>query len=1069
MKYAWNRLALFASDVLITSSFTRLLTILRAVLWAKLDRLKWKPSNFPRYGMPVKRALSSWLLLFVFSVLHTSFAVETINTNAVLTAITTAAQYRRIGNSPGDGDAVYFNPPVFKWQYLEDITLQTDPSFYVSPRQFRFKLSTNGSFASPYWDIACSNNFYNFLPPITNADGTAWGGTCSWEVEYYTNGSTLVGTGPTHTFTLAPTATNWDRSSLADSNNIATKAAAHPHMWFGGATNNIAAMGAFVRGTPWQSPGSTWTSTTNNLIGWQGVSWWADSSLTNLPNNEVLGGVAGPFGVAFGYYMSGSNAMWDMPGACTTFDYFCTSFRQRGWDHTDPYSVDVGSEWCMGITYDWLYPFMTSLQRSNALYTLKSLATFCKSGDSWFYTSNTVFFDSAFFKGGSHERFCVPVGESITCATMSEDANMFEDFKLWMNYEIAIFDPDQGDEGHGYSEQSNFKFDREFGPYCEAITQFPEAQLYRNPILTNLSTFFAFLEPVGFVGSLGWGDYEFGFRSQWFNERYSDLALLTGNGAIIRGFNRAYSYPFRASTSDDFPSAGEVYLPYYFTMPAESDWPVDAYLDRERGYAIFNSVQPNDWGAFTNGIGCDLVARPAGTGTEHSVINDGMFDAWAYGAVLTPQGVATGYGSHPMYFNVPLVNGIGCYNAYAPPNDPILNQFIAYTNCSDFYFVGEDLTKGYNRSNYGPGVLTSTYPSYGYSSNTVPYVSSVKRYVISPHRRYWVIYDELQTVGHPSTFQTVWHVFEPTLAIDPATLSFHYTVTNSYNGSNITVWVKDVVDPSLMTYTNLSGTNLCKFNPWTGENLMGLDGDTGGLWNTNVIFSYNTSLSTNFHFMRIVFPTRWDDTNSPTITRLTDNTAHIVWGTNEDVVSFGETNSTYSAADNFVVNLGTITPSGGGGGGGATPFITSAASGTAQSSFPGKIGSEFIAAGETIKTLKWYVTSGDTSAHTVYIMDAGGTTILTSASVPTSGVTAGTWATVTITPFVTTSGTHYHLLGDVTSGGYTGDGSATVTTDTSIGTIVREVYVDNSEFETVTPHTIATGSKAFFGPNFDAQ
>jgi hypothetical protein len=412
--------------------------------------------------------------------------------------------------------------------------------------------------------------------------------------------------------------------------------------------------------------------------------------------------------------------------------------------------------------------------------------------------------------------------------------------------------------------------------------------LWMNPVYTNLATFFANWEPVGYQGVFEpWGDLGFGFQSQWYNTRYFDLALITGSGAILRHYNR--SFAFRTAGPDDYPLLGEAFLPFYYPTPAEYDWSDPTYLDLVRGWAMSSAYVADNWGAFTNGVGFAFQARPAGSRIEHSSFTDGNVDLWAYGANCTAGGAAGGYAKHPMYYNGLMVNGIGMMNP-VPTMEPVYSYILGFTNTPNYTYVGGDITKGFNITNYDTGsVGNMTYPFYTYFTNQVPYVSGVQRHVLFPHKQYLVIYDQLQTTTN-ATFQWLWHVGEPTAVVNQANLSFMYTCTNHYNNSNVTVYVQHIVNPSLMTFTNIVGTKLSKFNPFTGENYYGLDNDNGPYYNSTV-WAYNRVPTNNWHFMSVIFPVKWGQP-APTITRVDDYTVKVQQGAINDTISINPTTPT---------------------------------------------------------------------------------------------------------------------------------------------------------------------------------
>lgn len=814
----------------------------------------------------------------------------TLVTNS-LTFPTSGNYYRISGFQPADNIIQQYNPPIFKWIYSSNVLSSSNNTLF----NFKFELTTNagGDFSTKYWSIICSNNFYNFVSSITNPDGSTFIGLNYWRIIYMNSNMTVnVGTSAVHSFTMASNSVMWNRSMLADTNYLLSIATNHPHMWVVSPTN-LFNIGKFVKTNVWDTHNQSWSTITNQAITlYQAQSWWGNSTITNSAitnQGTALSAITGAWEVAFSYYMSGSNAMFDISGACASLDYGASAFQQQNLDFQDPYTVDTGAEQEMAYAYDWLYPFMTTSQRLNVRTELKFLAYYGAygptAGNAWFYDSFpsitnriyggstlTVPFYSAFKIGTSHARHDNSVGTSACIATMGEDSDMLGLFSMFANYSIFQLDPDQGDEGRGYAEQDNFKYDREFVGNVVCIVQFPEAKLWQNPVLTNLTRFFAQWEPVGYRGVFEpWGDLTYGFINQWYHFRYHDLALITGSGPALRQYNR--SYTFRINSADEYPIMGEVFLNYYFPKPTESDWPDNFYLDLERGWAMSSSLPSSDWGAFTNGVNVFFQARPAGARIEHSSFTDGQVQLTAFGADCTAGGAADGYAKHPMYYDGLMVDGIGVRNWVIPPSDPVYNKLISFTNTSDYAYMAGDLTLGFNRTNSkDSGLGDQTLVFYQQPSNTVSYVRDIERHVFFPHHKYLVIYDKMQT-SIPAQFQSIWHIAETNSIVDTNNCAFTYTCTNVFNGSNVTVYVKDIVNPSLMSITNLYGTNFAKFNPFTKENRFGVDLDDGPYYNST-IWAFNNIKTTNWHFLRVVFPVKWGQP-APTITRIDDNTVKI--------------------------------------------------------------------------------------------------------------------------------------------------------------------------------------------------
>lgn len=850
------------------------------------------------------------LLLGLCGLALSSASAQTVINQQTPLPLPSSALFRgEVGNAPADGTVQGMNPPLFKWLYMENGTMTQSSDL----RTFRFQLSTSADFSSPYWDIVCSNNFYNFVPPITNSDGSTFTGTCYWRIIYMDGAHSMnIATGDVHNFTLSTSATNWDRSMLADQNYLMSVGQQHPHMLFW--QTNLSSVSAFMRTANWTTPGANMTSTTNLSAWFMTQPWWNSSSLTNLPS--ILTAAQGCAEVAFSYYMSGSNKVWDMNGAANTLNWYATEWMRRGMDRLDGYQADPGTMYYLALSYDWLYPFMTPAQRANVLHMMERTAQYYAYDDGWWflcdppatngiYTNTlTVPYYSDAKIGSSHSRYDSSMGLVLTEAALGESSVMRELFPLFMNYSMAQFDPYQGDEGRGYSEQSNFKVDRQFAAALISTIVFRDAKLWQNPLYFNMGKFFAYWEPTGLRTVMDpWGDLGYGVVSAWYNTRYYDLALLTGSGEFLRQFRRTAAFPHGGA--DSMPIVIDAFMPYYYQTPLEQDWSDNSFLDIEKGWAISGLYPPSNWAAFTNGVGFAFQARPAGSRIEHSSFTDGQIDLWAYGASLTVGG-GNNYVKHPMYYNGLFVDGIGVMNPQSPPVDSWYSRITAFTNTSSFTYVAANLTKAFNRSNYNTGGLGNwTYQFYTYATNTRPYIADVQRHIVFPHKKYLVIYDQMQATK-PAQFQWLWHIWEPTSSVNPTTGSFTYTSTNLYGGTPVKVYVQHIVDPTLLGFNNVVGTNLSKYNPFTGENYYGQDGDTGPFWNSSV-WVYNKTPVANWHFLTVIYPVKVGD-SAPIITRIDDYTVKVVKGGVTDTINFSSTGGSAPPTVSLTLQAGPSPP-----------------------------------------------------------------------------------------------------------------------------------------------------------------
>ena len=157
---------------------------------------------------------------------------------------------------------------------------------------------------------------------------------------------------------------------------------------------------------------------------------------------------------------------------------------------------------------------------------------------------------------------------------------------------------------------------------------------------------------------------------------------------------------------------------------------------------------------------------------------------------------------------------------------------------------------------------------------------------------------------------------------------------------------------------------------------------------------------------------------------------------------------------------------GGGGGGGDTPFISSVSGGTSRNDFTGIVGFEFTVGGTgiTVTSLGRYVTGTSSNAHTVYILLSSGS-IVASASVPTSGVSSGTFSWISITPVSLSAATQYACVSKEVNG----DGDHWLNDNCTIST-TSAATVNFSGFKASDPPTSLStstiGVHSFVPPNF---
>jgi hypothetical protein len=809
-----------------------------------------------------------------------------------------------IGNAPDDNSVQTLNPPVFKWIYYNDPWHMGDPN--QSVQSFRFQLSTNGNFTNPYWDIITSNNFYNCLAPITNADGSAFLGTNFWRIIYMNSTATInVATGAVHTFTLAANATEWNRSMFANTSFLLSVGTNHPHLFFS-ATNRVA-MAAFLHTN--HVMGFSWLQLTQQVYQTITNSWWNNDSVTNQ-NPQVIVGLVAPVCLA---YQIDSNATLKAANPGQMASRVASLFIAKNEDQVDAYTLSENGK-SIPLCYDWAYDDMTVNQRSNVLWTMEKFSQFIIYNDWWYagtaaspdrsYTNpNVVGYWSHAKTGSSHPRHDCSEGLFMSWAGMGESALLRDHLSYYLNYSIAQVDPFAGDEGRFYAEQS---FRDLHGFSSQLLLACVDPRMTNNPWYSKYPKMFAYQEPLNYSEAEDqYGDFGVNWQfgqpgTALFNYKYFDLALMNQNGSLLR--QQVRNYTIRCGSADFYPLLGEAFLPYYFPrVPTETDWPDSYYFDENDGWCMSYSYPPNNWNCFTNGVGFVLTARPAGQRRDHSSWHDGSIQVWAYGAQVTAGGIGQ-YWKHPLLNTGLFVDGIGdCTPDGDNPTAEWYSRLTAFTNTSDFTFVSADLSQSFNNWNtnrFAGNGLENLEQAYNYPSNSRPYVVSVQRSVVFPHKKYVVLYDSFQTTTN-ATFQWKWNILEPTAVVNTNAFRFTYTSTNFFNRSNVTTYVQHIVDPAKMTMFYGVGTNYAVSNIFTKEDFttsaVTLPGEAK--WNST-IWVYNTTKTTNWHFMSVIYPVKWGQA-APTITRIDDNSVRVQQGTDDDTITVDPSTPTPT----FTLNL----------------------------------------------------------------------------------------------------------------------------------------------------------------------
>lgn len=143
-----------------------------------------------------------------------------------------------------------------------------------------------------------------------------------------------------------------------------------------------------------------------------------------------------------------------------------------------------------------------------------------------------------------------------------------------------------------------------------------------------------------------------------------------------------------------------------------------------------------------------------------------------------------------------------------------------------------------------------------------------------------------------------------------------------------------------------------------------------------------------------------------------------------------------------------------------TNWITSFTPNNPRNDHGGWLGHKFTVGSSSISVvaLGRAVLSGNTQAHTVRIVRASDSTVVTSASVATSGGTAGTFARTNITPVTLAANTDFYVVSEETNGGDRWNDSQCALQVTAVATPVLAAYSFAA-----TPLTFKEGGVAYVG------
>jgi hypothetical protein len=846
--------------------------------------------------------LASLLFAFCFLLLR-SEAATLIDTNCSQVYPAVAAFSQVVNVRPGDGQTVTVNPPAFSWFYSTNyldtphywtIDLSDAAADYAA-RKFQFQVAYNTNFTNCVLDQTAYWNWSAFHAPFTNGTSPIY-----WRVAYMNYAGTVTNRwSPTYTFYVATNSGSWDRSFMTNESWI-TSRAAHPHVLFNGTNNGsisnwLSANNPLGLGTIFST-----ADTATNAAWWITPSAWATNATAD-PNYAIIaqadvstrcngiGSVAFLRQLGVAPYTTYTNLL--IANLSNLVAWF--THPSNNYAYTDPGMVGGGEIFLQTISasYDWLYDVLPTVTASNTLLAMVNANRVTYKN--WFWTDQVsgnlnkrdgFVYNPPFYvpwsiqsrSGTSHESRWVSTASYAALAGFGDDTELREYFDLILQYWICRGIPYGGFAAHNFTRGYTLNHIGQGGFYEPLMwygNTIPELQIGRSEWVSRFPEWISRMTPFHFreeyhsaFSDGSWtdgGTYTNVFRKYDYGTL---LSACSSNGYMWR---QALNNGATTNSADSLWHDASLLYSFPAPEPLTSDY---GRLYPEDGWAIASSKPANDYDTFTNGLGFILQCRPRGGDNGHVPVgSDLSAQLWAYGSSVTHAGgnpSLAGYVFQPEAADGLFVDGHGAtrpgYTKY--PDLPVYGWIMAYTNSSTNYtYCAAD----------GTGFFTNAI-----QSEIKANVQRVMRHILMQRGKYWVFFDSFVTQTN-ARFGWIWHLQEVTATTNAN--GFTYTTTN-YAGGLVTNIVFNVAtDWNIHQQLGAAGST----NPITGVGYVNAYPPASVVWTTN------STPSTNFHFLTVIYPVKPGDA-APTIARLSDWTVAVTNGVDVDIISW-RTNEPYAS------------------------------------------------------------------------------------------------------------------------------------------------------------------------------
>ncbi len=264
---------------------------------------------------------------------------------------------RYVNWRPADGEVVSLNPPRMSWPLRAD----WPEEWGSASHRYTLQIAGNDKFADPLVNVTCGFNFYNTIPALEP------GGTYFWRVGYDI-GSDSAKWSPVRRFTIAPDATEWDRSALAEP-DLAT--IGHPRVLLN--RSNLAQVRSLAETDPGSKAALAYMVRKADQI--LAKDWWADFPPTDRepePKQSFYTIAHDLATVAFVWKITGEDKYSGVVERSVTWASYPPGGRASpeglGGDGNE--DATQGNEF-LALLFDWLYADLSEEQQKVMIASLE--------------------------------------------------------------------------------------------------------------------------------------------------------------------------------------------------------------------------------------------------------------------------------------------------------------------------------------------------------------------------------------------------------------------------------------------------------------------------------------------------------------------------------------------------------------------------------------------------------------------------------------------------------------------------------------------------------------------------